>query len=112
MRVRWRWPARFTSRRSRAEAEEALTRQAAFTRRTIEVSRPPGSALGSHVLGYADTEEHALFGTPDQVCAGIQELREVGVAYVLLQFAGGTEQLRRFALEVIAELSPLRDSHE
>ena len=97
---------------SRAEAEEALARQAAFTRRTIQVSRPPDSALGSHVLGYANPEEHALFGTPDEVCAGIVALRDVGVDYVLLQFAGGVEQLRRFARTVIAELGHLQEAHE
>ncbi len=75
-------------------------RQAAFTRRTIEVSRAPDSVLGSHVLGYANTEQHALFGTPDEICAGIEELREAGVEYVLFQLAGGREQLRRLAHEL------------
>jgi alkanesulfonate monooxygenase SsuD/methylene tetrahydromethanopterin reductase-like flavin-dependent oxidoreductase (luciferase family) len=93
---------------SRAEAESALDRQAAFTRRTIEVSRSPNSEVGSHVLGYANTEQHALFGTPDEIHAGIEELREVGVDYVLLQLTGGREQLRRFAHDVIAAPNGLR----
>jgi alkanesulfonate monooxygenase SsuD/methylene tetrahydromethanopterin reductase-like flavin-dependent oxidoreductase (luciferase family) len=87
---------------SRAEADDALARQAAFTRRTIEVSRSPDPVVGSHVLGYENTERHALFGTPDEICAGIEELRAAGVEYVLLQFAGGREQLRRFSHEVVA----------
>ena len=87
---------------SRAEAEDALARQAALTRRIIDVSRSPDSQRGSHVLGYADTQEHALFGTPDEICAGLQALSEGGVGYVLLQLAADPQQLRRIAHEVIA----------
>ncbi|HEY7892487.1 MAG TPA: LLM class flavin-dependent oxidoreductase [Solirubrobacteraceae bacterium] len=87
---------------SRAEAEDALARLAAFTRRIVEVSRSPGSQRGSHVLGYAETQKHALYGTPDQVCAGLQALSETGVSYVLLQLATDPQQLRRIAHEVIA----------
>ncbi len=85
---------------SRAEADDALARQAALTRRTIEVSRSPRSAHGSHVLGYDDTEAHALFGTPDEICNGLAELRAAGAEYVLLNLAGGRRQLERFAREV------------
>src|SRR2546423_10484474 len=37
---------------SRAEAKDALARQAALTRRIIDVSRSPDSHRDSHVLGY------------------------------------------------------------
>lgn len=87
---------------SRAEADDALARQAALTRRTIDVSRSPQSAGGSHVLGYLNPEEHALFGTPDEICDGLATLRAAGVDYVLLNLAGGTRQLQRFAREVVA----------
>ena len=87
---------------SRAEADEALARQAAFTRRTVDVSRSPSAARGSHVLGYVNTEAHALFGTPDEICEGLETLHAAGVRYVLVQLAGGSEQLRRFAHEVAA----------
>lgn len=86
---------------SRAEAEDALARLAAFTRRIIEVSRSPDSERGSHVLGYADTQENALYGTPDEICTGLQALSESGVSYVLLQLAAEPQQLRRVAHEVI-----------
>ena len=33
--------------------------------------RAPSPTVGSYVLGYADTEEHALVGTPDEVAAGL-----------------------------------------
>jgi len=81
-----------------------LQRQAAYTKRTVDVSRIPGKA-GSHVLAYADkagaTEEHALYGTPDQIAGMLEALQKNGVDYVLLTIAGGVEQLRRFAREIM-----------
>lgn len=88
---------------SRVEATEALRRQAAFTRRTIDVSRAPGGAGGAHVLAYNNPEEHAIFGTPDEVVSALQELKRLGVRYVLINFAGGREQLDRFG-EITSDL--------
>jgi alkanesulfonate monooxygenase SsuD/methylene tetrahydromethanopterin reductase-like flavin-dependent oxidoreductase (luciferase family) len=94
-----------------ADREAALARQAAYTKRTVEVSRSPGdgSKAGSHVLAYAGkpggTEEHALFGTPEQICAMLEELRKAGAHYVLLTFAGGVAQLQRFAREIMPSFS-------
>ncbi len=92
----------------------ALARQAAYTRRTVDVSRPPADAsaakTGSHVLAYADkaggTEEHALFGTPDQIRAMLESLERAGAHYVLLTFAGGMAQLQRFTREIMPAFSP------
>jgi alkanesulfonate monooxygenase SsuD/methylene tetrahydromethanopterin reductase-like flavin-dependent oxidoreductase (luciferase family) len=97
---------------NRAEAEEALARQAAFTRRTVEVSRAPSAASGSHVLGYADTERHALFGTPDEVGEGLAALAGAGVDYVLVQLAGGRDQVRRFARHVLPAASVVAVGHQ
>jgi alkanesulfonate monooxygenase SsuD/methylene tetrahydromethanopterin reductase-like flavin-dependent oxidoreductase (luciferase family) len=84
-----------------ADKQAALARQAAYTRRTVDVSRAPGRAGGSHVLAYADkaggTEANALYGTPDEVCAMLQAIRGAGAQYVLLTVAGGVDQLQRFA---------------
>jgi len=91
--------------RDQADKEAALARQAAYTQRTVEVSRAPEKSGGSHVLAYADkpggTEEHALYGTPEEICAGLEALRSAGAAYVLLTIAGGAAQLRRFASEIM-----------
>ena len=93
--------------RDEADRQAALARQAAYTRRTVEVARAPdGSAGGgSHVLAYADrdggTEEHALYGTPDEIAAKLQALRDVGAEQVLVNSAGGRESLRRFARDVM-----------
>jgi alkanesulfonate monooxygenase SsuD/methylene tetrahydromethanopterin reductase-like flavin-dependent oxidoreductase (luciferase family) len=92
-----------------ADRQAALQRQAAYTRRTVEVSRQPddGSAgkSGSHVLAYADqagaTEEHALVGTPDQIRTRLEALRQAGAHYLLLTVAGGMAQLQRFAREIM-----------
>jgi alkanesulfonate monooxygenase SsuD/methylene tetrahydromethanopterin reductase-like flavin-dependent oxidoreductase (luciferase family) len=87
-----------------ADKQAALIRQAAYTKHTVEVSRAPGGKGGSHVLAYADkmggTEENALYGTPDEIGAMLENLRQGGVNYVLL-IAAGSEQLRRFARDIM-----------
>jgi len=101
-----------------ADKEAALRRRAAYTKRTVEVSRAPveasGGKAGSHVLAYADrpggTEEHALYGTPEEIRAKLEELRQAGAKYVLLTFSGGVVQLHRFAREVMPSFSSLADA--
>jgi alkanesulfonate monooxygenase SsuD/methylene tetrahydromethanopterin reductase-like flavin-dependent oxidoreductase (luciferase family) len=96
----------------RADAEAARARQAEYTRRTVDVSRSPGRSGGSHVLAYVDeggaTEEHALFGTPEEIRSTLAALSDAGVEYVLLAVLGGKEQLRRFAEEVMPAFSAPR----
>ncbi len=91
--------------KDKADKDAALVRQAEYTRRTVNVSRDPSAKTGSHVLAYADkagaTEENALYGTPDEIAGMIGSLRDAGVAYVLLTIAGGVDQLRRFAREIM-----------
>jgi probable F420-dependent oxidoreductase len=89
----------------RADADAALTRLAEYTRRTLDVSRAPERDGGSHVLAYADrdgsTEEHALYGTPEEIAAKLTTLSGAGAEYVLLTLGGGAAQLQRFAREVM-----------
>jgi alkanesulfonate monooxygenase SsuD/methylene tetrahydromethanopterin reductase-like flavin-dependent oxidoreductase (luciferase family) len=93
--------------RDAADKRAALMRQAAYTQRTVDVSRAPDAQgkRGSHVLAYADkaggTEENALYGTPDEIAAGLAALRDAGVDYVLLTVLGGREQVRRFAHDIM-----------
>jgi alkanesulfonate monooxygenase SsuD/methylene tetrahydromethanopterin reductase-like flavin-dependent oxidoreductase (luciferase family) len=93
-----------------ADREAALARQAAHTQRTVDVSRAPGRGGGSHVLAYAGkaggTEENALYGTPDEIAAMLDDLRGAGVRHVLLTIAGGREQLRRFARDIMPAFEP------
>jgi alkanesulfonate monooxygenase SsuD/methylene tetrahydromethanopterin reductase-like flavin-dependent oxidoreductase (luciferase family) len=91
--------------RDNADRDAALRRQAEYTKRTIDASRYPSAKAGSHVLAYADragaTEENALYGTPGEIAGMIESLRDNGIAYVLLTIAGGIDQLRRFAREIM-----------
>jgi alkanesulfonate monooxygenase SsuD/methylene tetrahydromethanopterin reductase-like flavin-dependent oxidoreductase (luciferase family) len=91
--------------KDKADRDAALARQAEYTRRTVNVSRDPSAKTGSHVLAYADkagaTEEYALYGTPDEIADMLEALRGAGVVYVLLTIAGGVDQLRRFAREIM-----------
>jgi alkanesulfonate monooxygenase SsuD/methylene tetrahydromethanopterin reductase-like flavin-dependent oxidoreductase (luciferase family) len=92
-----------------ADRDEALKRQAAYTKRTVDVARAPDGkrdgAAGSHVLAYADkkgaTEENALYGTPEEIVSMLESLKKAEVEYILLTVAGGKEQLRRFAREIM-----------
>ena len=102
-----------------ADRRAALARQAALTQRTVDVSRAPDARRGSHVLAYADkaggTEENALYGTPDEICAGLEALRAAGVAHVILTILGGREQMRRFARDIMpafARARPAADAAE
>lgn len=91
--------------RDQADAEAALARQAAYTRRNVDVSRRSGQEGGSHVLAYADTpggtEAHALYGTPDEISSGLTALEAAGATYILITFLGGIDQLRRFAYDIM-----------
>jgi alkanesulfonate monooxygenase SsuD/methylene tetrahydromethanopterin reductase-like flavin-dependent oxidoreductase (luciferase family) len=91
--------------KDKADTEAALVRQAEYTKRTVDISRMPGGKPGAHVLAYADkagaTEENALYGTPDEIATMLEALRDAGVGYVLLTIAGGVDQLRRFAREIM-----------
>jgi len=107
--------------RDEADKQAALVRQAAYTKRTVDVSRTPDSkgGTGSHVLAYAGktggTEENALYGSPDGIINKLNDLQEVGAAYVLLVSAGGVEQLRRFAQEIMpafTRATPVADAAE
>jgi len=102
-----------------ADTQAALKRQAAYTQRTVDVSRAPDAQRGSHVLAYADkaggTEENALYGTLDEIAAGLDALRDAGVDYVLLTVQGGAEQVRRFARDIMpafARVSAAADAAE
>ena len=95
--------------KDKADKEEALARQAGYTRRTIDASRNPEGkkegAAGSHVMAYADrsgaTEENALYGTPDEIRAMLEALKTAKVGYVIFTVAGGVDQLRWFAREIM-----------
>jgi alkanesulfonate monooxygenase SsuD/methylene tetrahydromethanopterin reductase-like flavin-dependent oxidoreductase (luciferase family) len=92
--------------RDAEDASSSLARQAAAHDRMIGRSRGPDGSRRSHIMAYADeagaTEAQALFGLPEQIIAGLEALREVGVRYVLMSSADATrESMQRFAAEVM-----------
>ena len=65
-----------------------------------------GTQSKASIMAFSDTreasEEAALYGTPDEIAAKLQRLRELGVEYVLLNGGGlAHESLRRFARELM-----------
>ncbi|MGN6571942.1 MAG: LLM class flavin-dependent oxidoreductase [Pseudolabrys sp.] len=97
--------------KDKVDRDAALEKQRQYTQRTITSARAPDGKTGSHVLAYADkagaTEENAMFGTPDEIAAMLEALRDAGVHYILLTIAGGADQLRRFARDIMpAFVSP------
>ena len=88
-----------------AERQKALETRLAARRRMERLAQRPDGQNKASIMSYADTLEAAaagaLYGTPDEIAAKLQALRDVGAEYVLLNSAGGPESLRRFAREVL-----------
>jgi probable F420-dependent oxidoreductase len=96
---------------SERERENAIERNNRFHARTLSVSRAPAGTGGAHILAYAHTSEQQrdspLIGTPDEILAKLQQLSAVGVEYVMLNPAGSSANLRRFAREVMPHVGPV-----
>ena len=50
-------------------------------------------------------DETAIFGNPDQIARKIEALNKEGVEYMLVNFGGSRENIRRFAREIIPAFS-------
>jgi alkanesulfonate monooxygenase SsuD/methylene tetrahydromethanopterin reductase-like flavin-dependent oxidoreductase (luciferase family) len=98
--------------KDKADTEAARVRQTAYIKRMADVARDPNAAqagkagaIGSHLNAYSDkagaTEQYAMFGTVKEVTAMLEALRDNGVGYVLFALAGGIEQLRQFARDIM-----------
>jgi alkanesulfonate monooxygenase SsuD/methylene tetrahydromethanopterin reductase-like flavin-dependent oxidoreductase (luciferase family) len=92
-----------------AEKAKAVEARLAARKRTDALAQRPDGDNRASIMSYAMTaegsEDSALYGTPDEIIAKLQRLRDLGAAYVLINSAGGTETLRRFAREVVPALS-------
>ena len=88
-----------------AEREKAIEARLAARRRTERLAQRPDGQNKASIMSYASTLEAAeagtLYGSPDEIAAKLQTLREAGIEYVLLNSVGGLETLRRFAREVL-----------
>jgi alkanesulfonate monooxygenase SsuD/methylene tetrahydromethanopterin reductase-like flavin-dependent oxidoreductase (luciferase family) len=91
---------------TQAEKDAAIERRMAAQRRLHDISQRPDQNNTASIMAFSDTreanEEATLFGSPDEIIAKIQRLRDQGVEYILLN-GGGTSRvnLRRFAREVM-----------
>jgi len=87
-----------------AERQKALENRLFARRRMDRLAQRPDGNNQASMMSYADTleaaEAGALYGTPDEIAAKLQALRDVGAEYVLLNSAGGITSLRRFAREL------------
>ena len=81
---------------TKAEYDAAIDARMAGRRRTQNLAQRPD---------FEDTREIAelgtIYGTPDQVAEKIQDLKDAGIEYILLNCPAGIETLRRFAKEVM-----------
>jgi alkanesulfonate monooxygenase SsuD/methylene tetrahydromethanopterin reductase-like flavin-dependent oxidoreductase (luciferase family) len=97
---------------SEQEREEALERRLANRVRQLKLATAPdGTMLGGPDRADGDPHEinlkSAIYGTPEQIARGVQDLRDAGVGYMLINGGGsgggerGLRSLRRFATEVM-----------
>jgi len=87
---------------SAADLEVAMTNRVAARRRIDRLAiGPDGPGRNRALLSDAEIRASALYGTPDEVAAMMQALRDTGAEYVLLNSAGGRPTLRQFARELM-----------
>jgi alkanesulfonate monooxygenase SsuD/methylene tetrahydromethanopterin reductase-like flavin-dependent oxidoreductase (luciferase family) len=91
-----------------ADKDAALERRIEAQRRLASVSSAPGVKNTASIMAYSDTreasEESALYGNPDEIAVKLENLRKLGVDYVLLNSGGGGfahDSLARFARELM-----------
>jgi alkanesulfonate monooxygenase SsuD/methylene tetrahydromethanopterin reductase-like flavin-dependent oxidoreductase (luciferase family) len=95
-----------------AEKEAALERRLANRVRQLKLAtRPDGTVHGGPDRATGDPDavnrNSAMYGSPDEIAEKLDELRRVGVGYVLVNGGGsgggerGRASLRRFAREVM-----------
>jgi len=91
------------------ERQKALEARLAARLRTEALAQRPDGQNKASIMSYASTIEGAeagtLYGSPDEIAAKLQMLREMGAEYVLLNCVGGAKTLRRFAREVMPAFS-------
>ena len=46
-------------------------------------------------------DDTAIFGTTDQICRKLEALRAGGVEYVIVNFGGSRDNIRRFARDIM-----------
>ena len=90
---------------SAADYERAIETRMTGRRRVARLAQRPDGKSFSSVRTYDDSRQAAeagvLYSPPDMAAARLQQLRDVGAEYVLLNSQGGLPSLRRFAQEIL-----------
>ena len=68
--------------------------------------RPDGETRIRYILddekeARHESAESALFGSPDEIMRKLEKLQKGGVEYVIINFGGSREQIRRFARDIM-----------
>jgi alkanesulfonate monooxygenase SsuD/methylene tetrahydromethanopterin reductase-like flavin-dependent oxidoreductase (luciferase family) len=93
--------------RDRADKEAALERRyQGHMRINALARRPDGEQRDRYILddekkARYESAESALFGTPDEIMEKLDRLRQGGVHYVIINFGGSRDNIRRFAREIM-----------
>lgn len=95
--------------RDKDDLTAALERRFQGHLRINRLSERPGDTRDRFVHDDKETrhicDETAIFGTTDQIIRKLEALRDGGVEYVIVNFGGSRENIRRFAREVMPALS-------
>ena len=94
-----------------ADKEAALERRYQGHMRINALARRPESetrqryVLDDEKQAHYESAESALFGSPDEIMRKLEALRAGGVEYVIINFGGSRENIRRFAREIMPAFS-------
>ncbi len=93
-----------------ADKEAAIERRYQGHMRVNALARRPGETRERYILddekqARYESAESALFGSPDEIAKKLEKLRAGGVEYVIINFGGSRENIRRFAREIMPMFS-------
>jgi alkanesulfonate monooxygenase SsuD/methylene tetrahydromethanopterin reductase-like flavin-dependent oxidoreductase (luciferase family) len=90
-----------------ADKEAAIERRYQGHMRVNALARRPGNETRNRYIlddekkARHESAESALFGAPDEIMRKLEKLRAGGVEYVIINFGGSRENIRRFAREIM-----------
>jgi len=89
-----------------ADKEAALERRYQGHMRINALARRPDGETRQRFKSHEEkaryeSAESALFGTPDEIMCKLDALRRGGVEYVIINFGGSRENIRRFARDIM-----------
>ena len=89
-----------------ADKEAALERRYQGHMRINALARRPDDETRARFKSHEEearyeSAESALFGTPDEIMRKLDALRQGGVEYVIINFGGSRENIRRFARDIM-----------